>query len=165
MKKFVFVSLLLTLLSGCSLTRHAAFEEVNTRDSVRIEVKTVFVKDTVWLEVPSQEASRETSDSTSHLENDFATSDARINPDGSLYHDLKTKPRQIPQEVDVPVVTRDSTTSKTKTATETIIKEVPRELTWFQKTQIYGFWAFLIFLMINYTIRKLKRHIQRIWKK
>lgn len=92
----------------------------------------------------------ETADSTSHLENDYATSDARINPDGTLYHDLKTKPQKKPVKFEKPVERKDSTIYKTKTVTETEIVKVPRDLTWWQKTQIYGFWVILFILVIVY---------------
>lgn len=117
--------------------------------------------DTVYLEIPPQTAQRETRDSTSHLENDYAESDARINSDGSLYHDLKTKPQKKPLEFEKPVERKDSIVYRTKTVTETKVKEVPRELTWFQKTQIYGFWAFVIFLMMLYAKKRLKAHIDK----
>ena len=91
-----------------------------------------------------------TADSTSHLENDYATSDARINPDGTLYHNLKTKPQKKPVEFEKPVERKDSVIYKTKTVTKTKIEKVPRDLTWWQKTQIYGFWVILFILVIIY---------------
>ena len=125
--------------------------KIETRDSIITKVvkETKYIKDTVYLEVPAQTAERTTQDSTSHLENDYATSDARINEDGSLYHDLKTKPQRKPQEVDVPVQTTDSTTAETKYIDREVKIEVPRELTWWQKTQIYGFWALLALFLIR----------------
>ena len=151
------------LLCGCAATRHVS-DSVNSeeRDTVRVETVTIYVPDTVFVEIPG-----ETRDSVSNLENDYATSEARINPDGSLYHDLKTKPQKKPVEFQKPVERRDSIVyrerGRTETVTETV--EVPRQLTWFQKTSIYGFWAAIIFLMIVYTIKRIKAHILKIRQK
>lgn len=156
------------LLCGCAATRHVS-DSVNSeeRDTVRVETVTIYVPDTVFVEIPAQTAERETRDSVSNLENDYATSEARINPDGSLYHDLKTKPQKKPVEFQKPVERRDSIVYRERVRTETVTEtvEVPRQLTWFQKTSIYGFWAAIIFLMIVYTIKRLKAHILKIRQK
>ena len=156
------------LLCGCAASRHVS-DSVNSeqRDTVRVKTVTVYVPDTVFVEIPAQTAERETRDSVSNLENDYATSEARINPDGSLYHDLKTKPQKKPVEFQKPVERRDSIVYRERVRTETVTEtvEVPRQLTWFQKTSIYGFWAAIIFLMIVYTIKRLKAHILKIRQK
>lgn len=143
--------LFIFLLGGCASSRRLS-ENVHQQDSVQIKVETriEYVPDTVYIEIPAQTAERETADSTSHLENDYATSDARINPDGSLFHNLKTKPQKKPVEFEKPVERKDSIIYKTKTVTETKIEKVPRDLTWWQKTQIYGFWVILFIFVIVY---------------
>lgn len=162
---FLFAAL---LLGGCAATRHVS-DSVNSeeQDTVRVETVTIYVPDTVFVEIPAQTAERETRDSVSHLENDYAVSEARINLDGSLYHDLRTKPQKKPVEFQKPVERRDSTVYRERVKTETVTEtvEVPRQLTWFQKTSIYGFWAAIIFLMIVYTIKRLKAHILKIRQK
>ena len=156
------------LLCGCAASRHVS-DSVNSeqRDTVRVETVTIYVPDTVFVEIPAQTAERETRDSVSQLENDYAASEARINPDGSLYHDLRTKPQKKPVEFQKPVERRDSIVYRERVRTETVTEtvEVPRQLTWFQKTSIYGFWAAIIFLMIVYTIKRLKAHILKIRQK
>lgn len=139
------------LIGGCSPGKHLAKTQ-QQQDSTRIEVRkeVVYVKDTVYLEIPAQTSERTTRDSTSHLENDYSESDARINPDGSLYHDLKTKPQDIPKEVQMPVERNDSIVYKYKTVYETVEVEVERELTWWQKTQMYGFWIALLVIVTTY---------------
>ena len=100
MKRSIFLIMAAVLLvGGCSPGKHLAKTQ-QQQDSTRVEVRKeiVYVPDTVYLEIPAQTAERTTRDSTSHLENDYATSDARINTDGSLYHDLKTKPQEIPKK-------------------------------------------------------------------
>lgn len=151
MKHLPLLLLLTFIIGGCASSRRLS-ESVHQQDSVQIKVETriEYVPDTVYIEIPAQTAEREKADSTSHLENDYATSDARINSDGTLFHNLKTKPQKKPVEFEKPVERKDSIIYKTKTVTEVITVEVPRELTWWQKTQIYGFWGVLFILVIVY---------------
>lgn len=118
------------VLAGCSGTRHLQTSEENRRDSVRTEVvtKTYFVTDTVFVEIPAQTAERTTRDSVSRLENDYATSEARINADGTLYHDLLTKPQRIAREAEMPVERRDSIVYRDRYRTVTDTVEVERPL-------------------------------------
>lgn len=152
-RSIIFMLAAVLLIGGCSPGKNLAKTQ-QQQDSTRVEVRkeVVYVKDTVLLEIPSQTAERTTRDSTSHLENDYATSDARINPDGSLYHDLNTKPQEIPKEVQTPVERNDSIVYKYKyrTVYETVEVEVERELTWWQRTQMYGFWVALLVIVITY---------------
>lgn len=150
MKHLPLLLLLTFIIGGCASSRLS--ENIHQQDSVdvRVETRIEYVPDTVFIEIPAQTSEREISDSTSYLENDYATSNARINPDGTLYHDLKTKPQKKPVEFEKPVERKDSTIYKTKTVTETKIVKVPRDLTWWQKTQIYGFWVILFILVIVY---------------
>ncbi len=158
MKHLPLFLLVTFLLGACGSTRHLT-ESVNKQDSVRVEVhtRTEYVLDTVFIEIPQQTSERETADSVSHLENDYATSDARINVDGSLFHNLKTKPQKKPTEVKRPVEQRDSIVYKIKTETVTEVVEVPRKLSWWQKTQIYGFWLILSAVVIR-NRKKIFRH-------
>lgn len=151
MKHLPLLLLLTFIIGGCTSSRRLS-ENVHQQDSVdvRVETRIEYVPDTVFIEIPAQTSERETADSTSHLENDYATSDARINPDGTLYHNLKTKPQKKPVEFEKPVERKDSVIYKTKTVTKTKIEKVPRDLTWWQKTQIYGFWVILFILVIVY---------------
>lgn len=151
MKHLPLLLLLTFIIGGCASSRRLS-ENVHQQDSVQIKIETriEYVPDTVYIEIPAQTAERETADSTSHLENDYATSDARINPDGTLFHNLKTKPQKKPVEFEKPVEHKDSIVYKTKTVTKAIPVKVPHELTWWEKTQIYGFWFILFILMIVY---------------
>ena len=152
MKRSIFLIVAAVLLvGGCSPGKHLVKTQ-QQQDSTRVEIRKeiVYIPDTVYLEIPAQTAERTTRDSTSHLENDYAESDARINSDGSLYHDLKTKPQEIPKEVQTPVERNDSIVYKYRTVYETVEVEVERELTWWQKTQMYGFWVALLVIAITY---------------
>lgn len=143
-------------------------------DSVRIEYieKIIYVPDTVYAEIPDQRAERETADSTSFLENDYAWSYARLTSEGLLYHSLFTKPQLIPISFDKPItqvttnnshISHNSQVDTTDKA-ETKIEYVEKELTWWQKTQIGGFWAAILFLIIIYR-RKIFKAIVGLFTK
>lgn len=76
----VFISLM--ALISCRSPQQTVIptEKIETKVERVIEVRW----DTAYIEVPAQSAEITTPDSVSHLETDFATSDARINPDGTL---------------------------------------------------------------------------------
>ena len=54
--------------------------QTENRDSIRVEVreKTVYIRDTVYMTIPAQSAENTTRDTSSHLETDYAESDARL---------------------------------------------------------------------------------------
>lgn len=143
------------LLGGCCSSRRLTTDN-NRRDSTRIEVRTqiIHVPDTVYLEIPPQQSERTTADSTSHLENDYAVSDARINPDGTLFHNLNTKPQRKPLPTEKEIIRNDSIVYKDRYINKTVTKEVPRKLTNFQRIQMYGFWILAV-LSIAFPWRKI----------
>lgn len=110
MKNRLGIALLMVfLLCSCS-TKKQITATVATTDSVRIEVRTerVTVLDTVYLTLPAQSAQNTTTDTTSTLETDYSVSTARINSDGTLYHDLRTKQKKIPVPTERTEERRDS---------------------------------------------------------
>ena len=156
----------LFIVSGCCTQRRAVEQNttvIQQKDSSNTEIKVEkvieFLTDSVYIKIPAQMAERTTQDSTSHLENDYATSDARINQDGTLYHDLKTKPQEIASEFQKPVERNDSIRTEYKTKTEYITlidkKEVEKELTWWQHTCIKWFpWCLILLIItIGYILR------------
>ena len=140
------------LLCSCGAGKRLPVQE-ESRDSVRVEVreKTVYVRDTVYLKVPAQSAENTTRDTSSHLETDYAESDARINPDGTLYHSLRNKDQEKPVPVDVPVTQKDSIVNKDRYVYEKV--EVPRDLTAWQKWQMRSFWI-LLSAVVVYVLKK-----------
>lgn len=170
MKNLLYIIVVAFILTGCGATRVATSSEIQEvkSDSVRIEYreKIVFVPDTVFVEIPAQTAERTTLDSLSHLENEYAESDARINQDGSLFHDLKTKPQTKPLPTKKEIQYRDSIVYKDRIVevkvkeTETV--EVEKKLSWFQKTQIIGFWFVIVVVLIK-NRRKLFPFIRRLF--
>lgn len=114
--------------------------ETSTNDSVWVETNTVtvYVPDTVLIEIPSQTAEHTTADSTSHLENDYATSDARINADGTLFHSLNTKPQEKPVEIKKKEVHENNIVYKGHTGKETEEKIVEVTPSWAWYVLLYA---------------------------
>lgn len=141
MGRMSLIALAVILLVGCTSVKYVPMPVYIQNDSTETSVRTVteYVRDTLLVEIPAQTAERTTADTTSHLENDYAESYARINPDGTLYHSLMTKPQDLEVEFDKPVQRTDSTVNKKGTTTVVRTVEVERELTWTEQGQIYGF--------------------------
>lgn len=148
---FLFIATVM-LFSSCRTGRQIVV--VEGKDSIRIEerVREIKVTDTLFVEVPMQKESTTVRDSMSHLENDYAISDARINPDGSLSHSLETKHRTDTLSREVGVQVRDSIVYREKVVPK--IVPVEKGLSDWQKIQIRGFWIFLILTSGYIIIRK-----------
>lgn len=136
-------------LSGCCAKRIGAISQM---DSVRVEVRerVQYVTDTIEVAIP-YEREAVTRDTMSHLENDFAMSDAAILPDGRLFHSLETRPQLRPFAIKKPVLRRDSIVYRN--IYREVEVEVKRELTKFQRFQINGFWLMLSLIIIIFFFR------------
>jgi hypothetical protein len=93
------------------------------------------------------------------LENDYAQSDARIEPDGSLFHSLETKPQEKPVPVERPIEYRDSIVYRDREIKVTV--PVERELTWWQQTQMKGFWVAIIVAVVIIFKKRMLNFIRR----
>ena len=156
-------------LAGCRSSKSLITQSQEyRRDSVRVEYRerTVFVPDTVYFEIPRQIAERTAADSTSHLENDYASSDARLNPDGTLTHTLNTKPQFKPVPTERKIEYRDSIIYKDKwrDKKQTVTEYVEHKLSWWEQTQIYGFWAAIAIVTIIYR-KKIFQTVVRLFLK
>lgn len=149
---FVFIAIAMLLFSSCRTGQQIVV--VEGKDSIRIEerIREIKITDTLFIAVPPQSAERITADSTSHLENDYAVSDARIMADGSLYHSLETKARTDTLTGEVSVQAKDSIIYRYKLNTKVV--PVEKGLSDWQKIQIRGFWIFLILTSGYIIIRK-----------
>lgn len=159
------IAFALLLLTSCRSPRNLNTTTIQKQDSTHTEVreKIVYVPDTVFFEIPAQTAERTTRDTTSFLENDYAESNARINPDGSLYHDLKTKPQEKPVPFDKPVERKDSIVYRNKYVEVPV--PVEKELSWWEQTCIKWFPYSLValFVVLAWTFRSpLKKLINFI---
>lgn len=153
MKTQLLITLFITiLLCSCGAGKRLPVRTEN-RDSVRTVVREVtkYIRDTAFIPIPAQTAENTTRDTSSHLETDYAESDARINPDGSLYHSLRNKEQEKPVPVDVPQTQKDSIVYKDRYVYEKV--KVPRDLTTWQKWQMRSFWILLSVTAV-YVLRK-----------
>ena len=141
--KYYLPLLFLALASACSTVR-----PLPTTDSTKVEVRTetVIEKDTVYVELPRVVERVAVQDTTSHLENEFALSDAHISG-GVLKHSLETKPVKMPAVVDKQIVYRDSIVFRERVQTQTV--EVEKKLTGWQqaKLRVGGFCFFAVILI------------------
>lgn len=143
--KCVWMMILAVLLSGCAARRIVG---ATSQDSVRVEVveRVEYVTDTIEVAIP-YEREVVTRDTSSHLVNAYAMSDAAILPDGRLFHSLETIPQLRPFSFKKPILRRDSIVFRNFYREEVV--EVERDLTWWQETQIRAFWAmFFVFCII-----------------
>jgi len=155
--KYYLPLLFLALASACSTVR-----PLPTTDSTKVEVRTetVIEKDTVYVELPRVVERVAVQDTTSHLENEFALSDARISG-GVLRHSLETKPVKMPAVVDKQIVYRDSIVFRDRVQTQTV--EVEKKLTGWQqaKLRVGGFCFFAVILIGLYLIITFLLNLKR----
>ena len=139
------ILLVLGLLASCS-------PRIITEKETVIEYRDTTIIDTAYFEVPVEVEKIVTRDTTSHLENSLAISDAMVT-DGFLHHSLETKQQKVP----VPVVIHVRDTIKQEA--QIIYQEVPVEqpLSWWQKFRMDAFWWLLggVLLLLLWTFRKL----------
>lgn len=132
MKK-AFIVIALALVS-CS-PRH--FPAAERTDSVRVEVRERIVHDTAYIEIPLIIERNVTRDTTSFIENPYSESLAQVSG-GMLHHTLQTRP----QKLKTPITTIVRDTIRIEHKAETIIKEVPAQLSKAQRGWIsLGKWA------------------------
>ena len=128
MRYYYITILLITLCVSCGPARHASVS-----GSTRVEVREVtrYIKDTMYLELPVITERIVTRDTTSHLENDYAVSEASISG-GYLSHSLATKPARTPVEAEAREVVRDSLVFRDRLVEVPV--EVEKPLTRWQRT-------------------------------
>ena len=139
----VFFIILLAVV-GCCPTRHLP----STQDSVRVEtvVRTEIYPDTVFVEVPIESERQTVRDTTSHLETSYAVSDARITPRRGIVPLAGKQAAEKARTDRKEVVCRDSLVYRDKIVEKAV--PVERELTWWQQTQIRGFWVAIIIILV-----------------
>ena len=105
------------------------------------------------FKVPEMVIEKTVKDSSSHLETNFAESDARVNRDGTLFHSIRNKKQKLQQEIPVKMEYQDSIVYK---ETEVPVY-IEKDLTQWQKIRLDGFWGLLaiILIAVAYKTRKL----------
>lgn len=155
------VCLLITLFAGCKAVRYVPVyisddDSTHTETHTRIE----YVKDTLWYSIPAQRAERETTDTLSELENDYAVSKAWVTPNGLLHHLLVTKAQEKPLAYDKPVEHKDSIVYRTRTVK--VPYPVEKDLGWWEKARINAFWplaaaAAVLAFVVVWLARRMKK--------
>lgn len=153
---------ILLLFSGCRTVKKSVSEKENISDSVRIEYKEKIVKVpvTVYVEVPVENVSTMTKDSTSHLETSFAVSNASmvwIDGVPFLRHDLKNKAQKIEKTDTANVVEKEKVIWKTRRVTYTKTEVREKQINFFQKALIWIGFIAIIVVIILVSFRVLRR--------
>ena len=142
MKNFI-LFFLLFLSVACSTIKQVTPREQTT---VEIRTETVYVPDTVYIEIPRIVEKVQTLDTVSVLENKYAKSAASVS-DGVLTHNLETKPVKEPAIVQKQIVYKDSIIVKEVDVDHYI--EMPAELTPWQSFKIkLGGYAFALIILL-----------------
>ena len=139
-----FILLFLSLLSvACSTIKQVTPREQTT---VEIRTETVYVPDTVYVQLPAVSQSVETLDTVSVLENKYAVSEASVSGN-VLKHSLEVKPVNEPVAIKKEIVYRDSVVLQQVDVDHYI--EVPAELTPWQSFKIkLGGYAFALIILL-----------------
>lgn len=141
--KHLYLLTTLLICCACSVTRQPAQRE---HTDMKVTTRTVYLPDTVYVELPATMQSVETLDTVSVLENRYAVSSARISG-GTLAHTLTIKPVREPAAVQKEIVYRDSLVIK-EVSTDRYIK-TPTELTPWQNFKIrLGGYAFTLIITL-----------------
>lgn len=156
LSSFILLVVIILSMIGCKTSKKIIQPPSSIIDSTNIKVvyRTEYKADTIYYSIPSQKAERTIKDSCSYLENDFASSLARINPDGTLFHNLTTKPQDKPIPTNTPIIYKDSIIYKSKAVK--VPYPVERELTKWEKTCKDGFPIVLslLFMSVAWIFRK-----------
>ena len=158
----ILLSLLLISVTVCScgVHRHVPVEN-SQKDSVIIHIKdsVIFRDSIIFVEVPKESTSAIVASSdSSHLETAVATSDAWIR-DGRLHHTLRNKEKLQPVEVKIPVKIHSEQESRHQLGVRTFIREVEKELTWWQKLWITSgkvAWGIVFMIMLLFILRVVR---------
>lgn len=155
------VALAAMMLTGCKTPQVIHDREVEYRDSIVEKVVLDTINVPVYIEIPAQKVERVTNDSTSILENDYAISEARVDSNGVLYHNLATKSQVIEREVEVVQqhTQHEEYHSTNEKQQDTNVVEVPRPYTWWDKTRFYALYALICLLIFIY-----RKEIVRFFK-
>ena len=136
--------LLMPGIASCGICKPQP--QIEYRDSIRVEYRDRIVHDTATFEIPVIIEKNVTRDTSSHLENPYAQSDAVVS-DGFLWHSLES----IPQTIEVPVEIEVHDTTYIEKHAETVYVEKPVEkpLTWWQGLRIDAFWWLVLALVLT----------------
>jgi len=162
--RIVFLCALLCAFTGCRCGKDVGGSSHQQADSVRTEIRWryIHIHDTVPFYIPVEKQTSVGEDS-SHLETDFATSDAFVDSLGKLHHSLENKSQKIDIPVEGTALVSDTSHYESHAKVDSIYVpqpypvEVEKPLTGWQKFQMHGFWWLSVGLIgyILWRTRKL----------
>ena len=150
----VFIVILAMFCCSCRCTKTGVVEIVRTDTITNTEKVVEYVPETIYVTVPVEGKERTTKDSVSHLETSYATSNARINADGTLYHDLNNKAGARPVETKAKVVTQTKTQRINHNTTRTVTVEKRLSLWKQMKIRLFPWLLLLCIGLLLYVFRK-----------
>lgn len=157
MNRTLIILAILALFSSCCARRVVLNN--STTDSVRIVRETEYIErwrdTTIYVTLPAERIEVIRRDS-SFLSTDLATSTARINEDGLLYHSLENKVKALPVDVSVKD-TEQKAVEVTGQKTEKVVEVAVRmPMRWWEKALFYSgilFWG----VLAGYVIVKIRK--------
>ena len=160
MKKYIkflnyfLVIVFFTLPIGCCGTKKAKQIATVQVEKTVIKDSLIYIKDTIYIPLPSEEKEVKTTADSSHLETSLAKSDAWIDSTGHLNHTLKNKEVVYKYIYDTVVVTNTVTEYKEKPVIVEV--EVPKPY--------YPKWSIILMVIagvsIGYWIYKIYRFLK-----
>lgn len=148
MRTHISILALAVLLTSCRTIREPQVE-YRTEVSYQTEYVERLVKDTVMVEIPAQTALVVTPADSSHLETDYAVSDAWTDSIGLLHHSLSNKAHERAVEIERPERTTTTSEVKSEAKTRTITKYKDREPTWWERFRMSAFWWLVLALSVS----------------
>lgn len=139
MAKTYLFFLILFILVGCKDYSPATD---SVKSVTNVSVRTEYIYDTLYYQLPASEKSIVTKDTISTIQNEYNISTAILS-NGLLYHSLVSKDVTIPIEVQQEIITKDSIVYVDKIKTETI--EVEKPLTFFHRFVIVALLVIVLF--------------------
>lgn len=138
---FIGIMLLVSCRTTKTQTQMPEVVPMTERTNTEVRTITLYDTDTLYVEIPAQSSQITTRDTASHLETDFAYSDARINADGSLFHALFNKQQTMKPTYEKPTIRTDSIIRETidKPVPVYVPREVERKLTAWEKFRLNVF--------------------------
>lgn len=135
------------LLIGCTTIKEIP---VNTNEKIIYKDSLIYIKDTIYFNLPIEEKTNITKDS-SHLETSVAISDAWIDNNGDLNHTLKNKDKPIKTPIDTVLITQTKEVLKEKEVPIYFEKTIPirDKYFWFYWLYFYGSLFIIIYKIIK----------------
>lgn len=144
----IILILMTCVLFSCTPQKHIQQVPVNNISKIEYRDRPIYVRDTVYIQVPAEEKETTTKRDSSHLETSVAISDAWIDDNG-LNHNLRNKKTQLKTVRDTVYINQTITEYKEKE----VLKEVPVDVPYIPKYMWYSLIANAI--VATYIITKL----------